>query len=130
MKSAARSGAPPAGPGHRHQVRHGRRTIRISAGDAKSLARARYALWKNPENLTGRQEAKLAWIDKTHPCLCRAYLLKEGLRTVFRAQRRSRQARPDPLAVLGARCRIPEFTELAKKIRATCPASTPPWTTA
>src|SRR5207247_202122 len=36
-------------------VRHRSRTIRISAGDAKSLARARYALWKNPENLTGRQ---------------------------------------------------------------------------
>jgi transposase len=35
-------------------VRHGSRTIRISSGDAKSLARARYALWKNPENLTGR----------------------------------------------------------------------------
>jgi transposase len=65
-------------------VRHRSRTIRLSSGDAKSLARARYALWKNPENLTGRQEAKLAWIEKTHPYLHRAYLLKEGLRTAFK----------------------------------------------
>ena len=65
-------------------VRHCSPTICISSGDAKSLARARYALWKNPENLTGRQEAKLAWTGKTHPYLWRAYLLKEGLRTAFR----------------------------------------------
>jgi transposase len=65
-------------------VRHRSRTIRISSGDARSLARARYALWKNSENLTGRQEAKLAWIEKTHPYLYRAYLLKEGLRTAFK----------------------------------------------
>ena len=61
--------------------RPGTPTIRISSGDAKDLKHARYALWKNPENLTGRQEAKLAWIEKTHPYLWRAYLLKEGLRT-------------------------------------------------
>ncbi|MGH3226697.1 MAG: hypothetical protein ACRDPY_49815, partial [Streptosporangiaceae bacterium] len=38
-------------------VRHLSRTIRISSGDAKSLARARYALWKNPENLMGTWQA-------------------------------------------------------------------------
>jgi Transposase len=65
-------------------IRHRSRRIRLSSGDAKSLARARYALWKNPGNLTGRQEAKLAWIEKTHPYLYRAYLLKEGLRTAFK----------------------------------------------
>ncbi len=47
------------------------------------MKHARYALWKNPENLTGRQREKLAWIAKTDPRLHRAYLLKEGLRTVF-----------------------------------------------
>ncbi len=40
-------------------------------------------MWKNPENLTGRQQAKLAWIAKTNPRLHRAYLLKDGLRLVF-----------------------------------------------
>ncbi|MGH3238269.1 MAG: transposase, partial [Streptosporangiaceae bacterium] len=37
-------------------VRHGSRTVRASAGDAMDLKRARYALWKNPENLTGAQQ--------------------------------------------------------------------------
>ena len=52
-------------------------------GTAKALKHARFALWKNPENLTTRQQAKLAWIAKTDPTLHRAYLLKEGLRLVF-----------------------------------------------
>ena len=64
-------------------VRHRSRTIRLSSGDARDLKHARYALWKNPENLTGRQEVKLAWIEKTHPYLWRAYPLKEGLRLPF-----------------------------------------------
>ncbi len=54
-----------------------------ASGQAKALKHARYALWKNPENLTGRQQAKLAWVAKTDPRLHRAYVLKEGLRLVF-----------------------------------------------
>ena len=54
-----------------------------AGGHAKALKHARYALWKNPENLTTRQQAKLAWVAKTDPRLHRAYLLKEGLRLVF-----------------------------------------------
>ena len=103
-------------------VRHGSRTIRISAGDAKSLARARYALWKNPENLTGRQEAKLAWIEKTHPYLWRAYLLKEGLRTAFKLQGEEGREALTRWLSWAARCRIPEFSELGKKIRRHLPS--------
>ena len=54
-----------------------------ASGHAKAMKHARYALWKNPENLTTRQQAKLAWVAKTDPRLHRAYLLKEGLRLVF-----------------------------------------------
>lgn len=50
---------------------------------AKDLKGARFALWKNPEDLTGRQHAKLAWIAATNEPLYRAYLLKEELRMVF-----------------------------------------------
>jgi hypothetical protein len=50
---------------------------------AKALKGARYSLWKNPENLTENQRIKLAWIAATDPKLCRAYLLKEGLRLIF-----------------------------------------------
>src|SRR5258707_1112668 len=103
-------------------VRHLSRTIRISSGDAKSLARARYALWKNPENLTGRQQAKLAWIEKTHPYLWRAYLLKEGLRLPFQLKGEEGKHALTRWLSWAARCRIPEFTELAKKIRRHLPS--------
>ena len=43
-----------------------------ASGHAKALKHARYALWKNPENLTSRQHAKLAWVAKTDPRLHRA----------------------------------------------------------
>src|SRR6202171_4043205 len=38
---------------------------------ARTLKGARYALWKNPEDLTERQTAKLAWIAKTESRRCR-----------------------------------------------------------
>ena len=61
-----------------HQRRAGQAT-----SDARKLKPARYALWKNPEDLTVNQQAKLAWIARTDPRLYRAYLLKEGLRHAF-----------------------------------------------
>jgi len=44
-------------------------------GPARSLKRARWALWKNPANLTPYQQDQLRWIAKTDPRLWRAYLL-------------------------------------------------------
>ena len=52
-------------------------------GHAKQLKNCRYALWKNPEDLTDRQNNKLAWIARHNQQLYRAYLLKEHLRLVF-----------------------------------------------
>jgi len=76
------------------------------------LKHARYALWKNPENLTGRQQAKLAWVAKTDPRLHRAYLLKEGLRLVF--QLPHDEAGEALVSWIGwaRRCRIPAFVDL------------------
>ena len=70
-----------------------RRAGEIAA--AKDLKGARYALWKNPENLTDRQHAKLSSIQKTNARLYRAYLLKEQLRQIYRlpAEQRDRAAR-------------------------------------
>ncbi len=45
---------------------------------------ARFALWKNPENLTDRQAAKLSTNENTSQRLYRAYLLKEQLRQIYR----------------------------------------------
>jgi transposase len=56
----------------------------LSRSDARKIQHARYALWKNPEDLTAHQQAKLDWIATTSPRLHRAYLLKEGLRFPFK----------------------------------------------
>ena len=88
---------------------------------AKALKGARYALWKNPENLTASQQTKLDWIAATDPRLHRGYLLKEGLRTVFViGHRDGPDAGVDALdkwLSWAARCRIPVFVELGRKIR-------------
>jgi transposase len=88
---------------------------------ARALKNARYALWKNPDNLTDRQQAKLAWIAASDPYLHRAYLLKEGLRAVFAI---GHSDGPDAgVEALdrwlswAARCRIPDFVDLGRKIR-------------
>jgi len=96
---------------------HGSRVIRLSAGGAADLKRARYPLWKNPGNLTGRQQAKLAWIHQTHPRLYRACLLKEGLRLAFQLKGEEGRCALGRWLSWAARCRIPEFSELGRKIR-------------
>jgi len=67
-----------------HRARRALGQVNRAGGHARALKNARFALWKNPENLTTRQQAKLAWIAKAEPRLHRAYLLKEALRLVFR----------------------------------------------
>jgi transposase len=94
--------------------------IRRQGGDktaAITLQRCRYALWKNPENLTDRQRGKLASVAKTNARLYRAYLIKEQLRLVFHLE--GAEARRLLRHWLGwaARCRIPAFVELGTKIR-------------
>lgn len=88
-----------------------------SGGDARRLQRSRWALWRNPEDLTERQQAKLAWIALTCSELHRAYLLKEGLRLVFSlGGELGKQALTRWLA-WAQRCRIPEFVHVGRKVR-------------
>ena len=88
---------------------------------AKALKGARYALWKNPENLTDTQQTKLDWIATTDPRLHRGYLLKEGLRTVFVIGHRDGPDAGiealDRWLSWAVRCRIDTFVELGRKIR-------------
>ena len=93
------------------QRRAGRAT-----GTAKALKHARYALWKNPEDLTTRQAEKLACIAKTDPRLHRAYLLKEGLRHVFAVKGEQGKEALDRWISWARRCRIPAFVDLARKV--------------
>ena len=94
----------------------------LSQGTARGIQRSRWALWKNPEDLTEHQRAKLAWIAATSPRLYRAYLLKEGLRFVFTVKgEQGRQALDRWLAWV-QRCRIPVFVELGRKVKRHLPA--------
>ena len=98
--------------------RHQRnRRENTSTGHAKSLKHARYALWKNPENLTDNQRAQIGWIAKTDPRLYRAYLLKEGLRYVFAVKGDEGREALDKWLAWARRCRIPAFTKLAEKVK-------------
>ena len=84
---------------------------------ARDLKGARYALWKNPEDLTNRQAAKLAWVAKVNARLYRAYLLKEQLRQVFAIKGVRALVLLDRWLGWAARCRIPAFVELGRKVR-------------
>jgi transposase len=84
---------------------------------ARDLKGARYALWKNPEDLTVRQKAKLAWVATVNRRLYRAYLLKEQLRAVIAVKGVRGLTMLEAWLGWAARCRIPAFVELGRRIR-------------
>jgi len=83
---------------------------------ARDLKGARFALWKNPENLTDRQQAKLAWIEKLNAPLYRAYLLKEQLRQIYRVAPQQAPALLEAWLRWARRCRLEPFRKLARTI--------------
>ncbi len=83
---------------------------------AGTLKGSRWALLKNPEDLTGDQRTTVASIAITNKALYRAYLLKEQLRMVFDAKgQRGRDLLAGWLA-WAKRSRLPSFVKLAKTI--------------
>jgi transposase len=89
---------------------------RPDSARAAGVKNSRYALWKNPENLTEKQKAKLAWIVHTDPRLGRAYYLKEGLRVIFKLPIDEAIEALDKWVAWARRCRIPAFVKLQKSI--------------
>ena len=87
-----------------------------STGDAQHISQARYALWKNPGDLTRRQRHQLDWIAKTDPRLWRAYLLKEGLRYVFAVKGEEGKIALDHWMSWARRSRMPAFIQLQRRI--------------
>jgi transposase len=83
---------------------------------AKDLKGARFALWKNPENLTRRQRAKLSSVQQTNQRLYRAYLLKEQLREIYRVPTEHAGALLDAWLAWARRCRLEPFVRLARTI--------------
>lgn len=84
---------------------------------ARDLKHARYALWKNPEDLTARQETKLAWVAKVNRRLYRAYLLKEQFRQIIAIKGRRALKMLQAWLAWAARSRISAFVELGRRIR-------------
>jgi transposase len=87
-----------------------------ATGTARTVKRSRFALWKNPENLTDKQREQLAWVAKTDPKLYRAYLLKEGLRLVFAIKGEAGKEALDRWISWARRCRIAAFVNLQRRI--------------
>jgi transposase len=83
---------------------------------AHPVKKARYALWKNPEDLTVFQRQQLDWIAATEPQLHRAYLLKEGLRHVFKLRGDPARNALERWISWARRSRIPAFVELQRRI--------------
>jgi len=86
---------------------------------AKKYKGARWALAKNPQDLTGTQAETLKSLRRNGGALWRAYQLKEALRAVFAGD-----LNPDQVMDLltrwcsrAQRCRIPAFVKTAKTIR-------------
>ena len=99
----------------RRQVWRNAKTIGVTSM-AKRLKGCKYALLKNPANLTARQRDSLARVQQVNKRLYRAYLLKEQFRLIW--QLRGSEA----LTVLAdwlswaRRCQIPEFVDLNHRI--------------
>ena len=94
-------------------------------GHARDLKHARYALWKNPEDLTNKQAAKLAWVAKVNHRLYRAYLLKEQLRQVFALKGEDGKRLLDHWLAWARRCRIPLSSTWPSGSPSTASRSTP-----
>jgi transposase len=87
---------------------------------AKALgAGCRFALWKNPADLTTGQQATLADIERLNQPVFRAYLLKEQLRAVFHRDGDDDQngpARLDAWIAAAADSGLPAYVRLSERI--------------
>ncbi len=97
------------------RVRRGR--SRKATGEGKLLKDARWALWKNPEHLTGRERVRLDYIAATHPRLHRAWALKEGLRVAVTGVGPGAVDALDRWMRWAQRSRLEPFVRLARRIR-------------
>ncbi|QWF22161.1 ISL3 family transposase [Nocardioides sp. LMS-CY] len=117
VRAAAWRAARAAGATRKNGHEQGRQR-RDSTGDAKALRDARYALWRNPEDLTDRQRQRLDWVAATHPMLWEAYRLKEGLRLLFAMQGRPAVEAFHEWLAWATASQIEEFAHLARRITA------------
>lgn len=85
---------------------------------AKAIKGSRYALLKNPEDLTANQQASLEKIAREYRPLYRAYLLKEDLRDVFKSpDGRVAEERLGKWLARACRSRDQKIKDLAQKVK-------------
>jgi transposase len=94
-----------------------RKGSEVKICNASGIKGARYALWKNPEDLLDSQHAKLQMIAISNPVLYRAYRLKEHLRLIFQMDFTEAGKALEKWLSWAQRCRIPEFVQLRAKIK-------------
>jgi len=99
----------------RRQVWRSARVIGVTSM-IKRIKGCRYALLKNPGNLTATQRQSLARVQTVNKRLYRAYLLKEQFRLVFQLRGAEAIAALDDWLTWARRCQIPEFVDLYHRI--------------
>ena len=80
------------------------------------LKGCRYALLKNPDHLSDRQQSSLARVASLNKTLYRAYLLKEQFRLVFQLRGHEAIGALDAWCSWARRCRIPAFVDLSRQV--------------
>ena len=85
---------------------------------ADEIKHSKYALGKNPDNLTEKQRERLAVIQAEDGQMNRAHVLKEQLRLILHMDNAETAAAClDKWTSHAQRCRIPSFVELQRKVR-------------
>lgn len=85
-------------------------------GRARLLKGARWALWKNAETLSERQQRKLAWVQGVNHRLYRAYLLMEHLRLIFQLPVEDALELLEHWLTWAFRCSLEPFVAVADRI--------------
>lgn len=80
---------------------------------AQAIKHTRWALIKNPENLTAKQRLRLAELSRINHQLYRGYLIKEQVRAIFQARDNGGRGLLAELIGWCARCRIPASSSSA-----------------
>ena len=105
------------GPRPRRGPGRPRKGEAVPPDPARAVKGLRFPLLKKPEDLTEGQASALEGLRAGGGRLWRGYLLKEGLRAVFRAAPAKAAAELDRWLAWARRSRIPQFVELSRKVR-------------
>ena len=89
----------------------------VKPSASATVKKSRFAVLKNPEDLTENQQAKIELLALENGQLYRAYIYKERLRLLLKLPVDDATPELDSWLSAACRSRIPEIVELSKKIR-------------